>query len=97
MALKLRYRGVRLTTKSDNLIEKSVDILNKNKLTLNGDDVVYPSTLITYLFEKLSEKKEGKEEALLKFFNLLELKDEFGNKISSDMLKPLVLEIFNVK
>jgi len=83
------FRAVRFTKTADELIERLCHICNKSNFKINSESEINPTILLGYFFEKLSHQKDSRSEDLLRFLNVIDVRNQYGKELD-------ILSVINI-
>jgi len=91
--VKVVFRAVRFTRIADELIERLCLVCNKSNFKINGESEINPTILLGYFFEKLAHQKDACSEDLLKFLNMIDVKNQYGKELDIDIVRIILREM----
>lgn len=88
------FKGLRLTTGADLLLEGVSDTCNKYNICINGSGAVNASSLLSSIWENAAHSPE-KTRTLENLLFTLDLKDNTGKRLDPSLIKLIAKEATN--
>lgn len=90
-------RGVRLTEKTDVLIDAICETCNRHACKMNGDSSISGSALLTFFFEKVAHAPVSERELMLSdlLIRYYGMHDERGELLSREKASEIAREVFS--